>query len=389
MHRDDIATFDIAAQRHRGSDARHPVRDDLPERRAVASMKRGRRRMGRGIVSNRSTNVQGARMQREAMGARAGWAAQACVGLGLAAALASGCEEDEADPVQDNAPLGELSPAQMESLCGELRDARERQPPPSCAPAQGDSYALIQANPAQCEGLESVACEVTAGELRACEQARLADPCGDGDAATAACAPLIQRGCAARGWDPTWTNACPDLAAAVAPFEGIYELSGHSVNETSCDAEGASALEAPTQQLFVVVTLMLYGAPIGRIESCDDVEHCLQVGDSLRRYSQRTDPEQVASGRESLSRAVLCHPTIEGALESEVVSAEHALKEELCKFEQTQEVITRAQDGTLRLEARSLAWQTPLGDGSCSLDEPPPNLICQLEIYEARRVSAL
>jgi hypothetical protein len=58
MHRDDnSATFDIAAQRHRGSDARHPVRDDLPERRAVAGMKRRRRRMRQGIVSNRSTNV--------------------------------------------------------------------------------------------------------------------------------------------------------------------------------------------------------------------------------------------------------------------------------------------------------------------------------------------
>jgi hypothetical protein len=41
------------------------------------------------------------------------------MGIGLAAALASGCGEDE---VPDSAALGELSPAQMKSSCDDIVD---------------------------------------------------------------------------------------------------------------------------------------------------------------------------------------------------------------------------------------------------------------------------
>ena len=334
-------------------------------------------------------------MREGSIGTRARWAARASVGLGLAAALASGCGEDEADPVLDSSPLGELSPAQMKSLCDELRDARASQQSASCIPVEvGSTYSVIQANPAPCEDLQSVACEVTAGEMRACERAQLADVCSGGNGATAACAPFIQRGCASSGPVAPWTNACPDLAAAVAPFEGIYELFGHTVNDGSCDAEGASVLETDAQRLFVVVTIMLYGAPIGRMDSCDDLDHCRAVADSLRRYSQRTDPEAARSETVSFMRELLCHPTIEGALESERTSAESTPEEGRCDLEQTQEVITRAQDGTLRLESRTRAWQEQAEDGFCPFSDPddlvPPTVSCSsLQVYEARLVSAL
>jgi hypothetical protein len=329
-------------------------------------------------------------MQQRKIGTRARWAAQAGMGLGLAAALASGCGGD-AEPPLDSAPLGELSPAQMESLCDEILDVYANRESTTCIPVEVDSSAVIRPNPAPCEFLQSIACEVTAGEVRTCERAQLADFCNGGDAATTACAPYFQRGCASRGRVAPWTDACPDLAAAVAPFEGIYELSRHTVNDTSCDAEGASVLETDAQRLLVVVTILLYGAPIGRMETCDDLEHCREVAESLRRYSRRTDPARA----EALTRELLCHPTIEGALESERESVDSISNEGRCDFEQTEEVITRAPDGTLRLEARSSAWQQPIDDGSCffsGLGEPPPPPVVgcsRFQVYEARLVSTL
>ena len=341
-------------------------------------------------------------MQQGWIGRRARWAARAGVGLGVAAALGSGCAEDEPVPVPDSASLGELSPAQMESLCDEIDDVRAsaREESASCTPDEvfgsGSTYAVIQANPAPGCYLESVPCDVTAGEARACERAQRADVCGGGNESTAACAPFIQRGCAATGSTP-WTDACPDLAAAVAPFEGIYELSRHTVNDTSCDAEGASVLETDAQRLFVVVTVMLYGAPLGRMDTCADLEDCRAVADSLRRYSERTDPLESSSELESRTRQLVCHPTIEGALQSQRASSEATPPEDgLCDLEQTQEVFTRAQDGTLRREVRTRAWQLPPeDDGLCpflaSPEGPvPPEAACsQLQVYEARLVSAL
>jgi hypothetical protein len=317
--------------------------------------------------------------------------ARACVGLGLAAALAGGCGADQTDPVLDSTPLGELSPAQKKSLCNELRDARESQPSESCLPAEV-GYALIAANPVPCAELQAWPCDATAGEVRACERAQRADVCHNGHEATAACAPWTQRGCAAEDPAFAWTDSCPDLAASVAPFEGIYALSRHTVNDTGCEAEGASVLETDAQRMFVVVTLQLHGAPIGRIERCEDLEHCREVGDALRRYSQRSpapsDPD------EPFDRDLVCHPTIEGALQSQVAWAESAAKEGLCHFEQTEEIITRAPDGTLHLETRSRAWQTPLEDTSCELLRPdgpvPAGVDCsRLQVYEARLVSTL
>jgi hypothetical protein len=328
-------------------------------------------------------------MQQGSIGTGARRAARAGMGLGLAAALASGCGEQK---VPDSAPLGELSPTQLQSLCDDIRDERANQRSASCIPIEVDSSAVIQANPAPCEFLQGIACDVTAGEVRACERAQFADLCGEGNEATAACAPFIQRGCASMGRIAPWADECPDLGAAVAPFEGIYELSRHTVNDASCDAEGASALETDAQRLLVVVTISLYGDSIGRMDTCDDLEQCREVADSLRRYSRRTDPALA----KSIRRELLCHPTIEGALASERESTVSVAEEGHCDFEQTEEVITRAPDGTLRIEARTRAWQQPIySNGSCShsgLGElpPPPVVDCsRFDVYEARLVSPL
>jgi len=322
------------------------------------------------------------------------WAARVGLEIGLAAALVSGCvDEAEPVPVPDSASLGELSPAQMKSLCDESRAVLASQPSANCIPLDVTGSYGVQVDPASPCYLESIACDVTAGEVRACDRAQRADVCSGGNEAIGACAPFIQRGCAAAGSAFAWTDACPDLAAAVAPFEGIYELSRHTVNEASCDAEGASVLETDAQRLLVVVTITLDGAPIGHMDGCDDLEHCRGVADSLRRYSQRTDPASASSDIES--KLLLCHPTLEGALESQHASAAGTPEEGRCGLEQTQEVITHAQDGTLRLEARTRAWQLPPVDGVCpTLSRPdgpvPPEVGCsRLQVYEARLVSAL
>jgi hypothetical protein len=334
-------------------------------------------------------------MQQVWLGTRTRRAARAGMGLGLAAALASACGEDEAVPVLDSATVGELSPAQLESLCDELSDAWENQEYASCLRREVDSYYRVEAVPGECS-LSSVACDITAGELRACDRARRADVCGAGGEATAACAPLIQRGCSSSLPVVTpWSDACPDLAAAVAPYEGIYELSRHTLNDTSCDTEGASVLETDARRLFVVVTIIIYGNPIGRMESCDDIEHCRAVADSLRRYSQRTDPEATQPDVTSFERELHCHTTIEGALESERDSAKTIAAEGRCSLEQTLEVITRTPDGTLRREARTRAWEQPIeDDGFCPFSQPddpaPPTVPCsRFQVYEARLVSTL
>jgi hypothetical protein len=329
-------------------------------------------------------------MQQGSIGTRARRVAGVGVGLGLAAALASGCGAEAEVP--DSATLGELSPAQMQSLCDELRDWQRSA---SYIPRNiiGSGSSANRTNLAPPCYLESIACDVTAGEARACEQAQSDDGGYGGQEWIAACAPLRQRGCAAAG-SADWADACPDLAADVAPFEGIYELSRHTVNDTSCDAEGASVLEADAQRLLVVVTIMLSGAPIGRMDRCDDLEHCRGVADSLRLYSERADPVTASDYAESRPRQLVCHPTIDGALQSQYTSVSVIPEDGSCNLEQTEELITRAQDGTLRLESRTHAWE-PDEDGSCpviaSFDGPvPPEVGCsRLRVYEARLISAL
>jgi hypothetical protein len=76
-----------------------------------------------------------------------------------------------------------------------------------------------------CEYLRD-SCEVGRRVSR-CWQASNIDWCGGGTvgvAEAAACAPFFQRGCAEAGTPTAWSDACPDLAAAVAPSEGVYGI---------------------------------------------------------------------------------------------------------------------------------------------------------------------
>lgn len=313
-------------------------------------------------------------------------------GLCLASALAlpSGCGEDEASaPVLDADRLGDLSGAQLKSLCEEGEALQDSQGPDRCD--SEPSYAVITAQVASCDESLPAPCDVTAGELRACRRAALADPCNERPAETAAaCAPLIQRGCAEED-PPARVADCPDLAASVAPFEGIYEITRHTRNDAGCDAEGASVIDADMQPFFVVVTLQLFGAPIGWLESCGDLEDCRVAAGELRQYSQRVAASDLPEVPE-LSQSFVCHPVLGDALESSSVRVGGSTDSDVCSVDQTTGTLTRAEDGSLRLESQKVAWETPEQGDGCSFasgDAVPEGTPCSgLEVYEARLVSA-
>jgi hypothetical protein len=306
----------------------------------------------------------------------------------VALGLMPACSDDGMPDglVPDGARLGELSASEMRSLCNEVASGSAAEAA-SCA--RPSSYAELQTNPAPCEGLQASACDVTAGEFRACQRAVRASPCGDSAEAAAACAPFLQRGCAATG-SPIASDSCPDLGASVAPFEGIYEIVEHTRNDAGCDAEGASVI-ADEQPLFIVVTLLLFGSPAGRLESCGDIEACRTAADELRRYSRRIDSEQAPPQR---SESLVCHATQQGALASNATTYRSSEEGPGCPVEATQETISRGPGGTLRVEKQTFVFEAPFhDDGSCSsasTDGDPQGAPCSgLEVYEARLVSEL
>ena len=169
-------------------------------------------------------------------------------GLCLAGALAlpSGCGEDEAlAPVLDADRLGDLSGAQLKSLCEEGEALQDTQGADRCDSEL--SYAVITAEVASCDDSLPAPCDVTAGELRACRRAALADPCNERPAETAAaCAPLIQRGCAEE--DP-WRGLCSilhDITELNAQNQGFVDAFLSSFPGTE-EVKGRFAFEVPNK----------------------------------------------------------------------------------------------------------------------------------------------
>jgi hypothetical protein len=315
----------------------------------------------------------------------AAWALQSlCVVTALG--LQSGCGGDEASPALDGDRLGDLSGSQLRSLCEEGRREIDGREPPVC---DGDEfYANVQVNLSSCDESLLAPCDVTAGELRACRRAALADPCAERPEDTAAaCAPLFQRGCA-EDPPPPRVAECPGLPALVAPFEGIYEIVRHSRNTEGCGAEGASVINADAQRFFVVVTLQLSGAPLGWLESCEDLEGCRAAARELRQYSQRLSALQSAT---ELSVSLTCHPALAGALSSSGIGGGGTGDSNVCSVEQVTRALTRAEDGSLRLESQTATWEKPAEDGDCSFsaaDIAPSGTPCsEREVYEARFAS--
>ena len=142
---------------------------------------------------------------------------------------------------------------------------------------------------------------------------------------------------------------------------------------------------------FVVVTLQLFGAPIGWLESCSDLEDCRTAAGELRQYSQRVAVDGLPEVPE-LSQSFVCHPVLGGALESSSVRVGGSTDTNICSVEQTTGTLTRAEDGSLRLERQKVAWETPEEGDGCSYasgDGVPEGTPCSgLEVYEARLVSA-
>jgi hypothetical protein len=58
--------------------------------------------------------------------------------------------------------------------------------------------------------------------------------------------------------------------AAIASFEGTYQLDAYTENPTACDVEGPSTFASKTDQRFVMVGASVLGTKIIQLASCDE-----------------------------------------------------------------------------------------------------------------------
>ncbi len=317
-------------------------------------------------------------------------AGRALAGLAslTALSLAISCGEDG---VAQGATLASLSASELRTLCEEIRTESGSVGPRQCGP---ESYVQLQANPGPCDSVDAVACNATVSELRACAQAASDDLCGRNPDTNAACAPLRQRGCLPEASAP-WAADCPELGAAVAPFEGIYEVSRHTANASACDADGNTVFSALDQPFFVVVAVELFGSPAGWIESCDSLADCRAAAEELSQQGERAGVAETDGARApNLSALLVCDAALDGALASSQSLFDLSDDRAACSVELKNDTVTRAQDGALRVEQRTLTWRKALdAAGGCAYspdaDPVPEGTPCRLDVREAAFVSAL
>ncbi|HTV21470.1 MAG TPA: hypothetical protein VMG12_22435 [Polyangiaceae bacterium] len=308
----------------------------------------------------------------------------AALGMTLAAVVACRAAA-ESEPELEATPLGELTPTQMQTLCD---DVRAEIAAAGCL-QEPNELALQSTTP--CDVIQAISCDATAGQLQACAAASASTACEDTLDTAAACAPLVQRGCVKN----LQLDAidCPELAQIAAPFEGIYEIVGHTENDSACDTEGKPVSLADTQRFFAILTYVWYGVPVGALEGCSDIEHCRAIASAMRLYSRR--PVLSGAADPEISEALYCHSADDAALFARWLSFGASADSTACQYEARPGTITRAADGNLRLDRQTSQWQKPTAsDGTCPYsredETPPEGATCtRREVTEARFVSAL
>lgn len=311
--------------------------------------------------------------------------------IGMGCALSSAVLACGGGSVGDDRRLATLSNSELGELCDELDEAwpdaeREVQ----CD--DGSSVSFVRSPAAGCGERQLSECPATAGDVRACAAAFVDDPCGASLELPAACAALQQPGCAASA-TPELATACTPLAAPdVAPLEGIYELVSHDISR-SCDAEGLSPADFDNDRFLVLVGADFFGAPIGSLESCDDLDDCRAAAARIRELAgdASLQPVDEAAPSPDFSRAIFCKAETAGELLSQAFSVSSPVNGS-CELTQYDTTVARGADGELRLETRLFDWDEPAEDDSCGFraGAKPATATCSwLEVHEARFVTAL
>lgn len=310
------------------------------------------------------------------------------LGIGVAGAwvlVALGC----GGHVRDETRLTDLSSSEREELCDEIQD---HLPAADETFSCDDGYTVSFSDAGICGAPAAETCAASAGDVRACVDALVSDPCGAADAWPAACAPLEAAGCGSIVG--AVREECQALATSdITPVLGVYELVSHTRNDTSCEAEGASVLGNDTQGLFVVVDAQVFGVPVAALQSCEDAGDCERLVATIREASTHPTPSAVAPGMRIPERTDLfmCQAEAPGSLLGGGYSVGSAVEGQ-CSLTTTALVLSRAADGSLQAEGRSHAWTTPAEQDECSYGggRPPEDVPCTtLEVYEGRFLSAL
>ncbi|MEY2933644.1 MAG: hypothetical protein RL033_4393 [Pseudomonadota bacterium] len=306
----------------------------------------------------------------------------------LAATLACG------DAVGDEAQLAALTPDERRDLCEEIAEALPSAGQQlSCA--DGNTVSFDSPEPSSCSTSLSAeqlgGCTASAGDVRACVDALVADPCHAFDTPPPACLQLQAAGCAA--FTPSSSERCAPLEPQqLATFEGIYELAAHTRNDVSCAASGASILARDSERLFVVVASELFGMPLAALRSCSDMADCQREIAELRESSRQPafapiDPSEPGP---ELTSLFTCGGADASSLLGRGTSA-GTLPDAQCALSSIAQTLQRTSDGTLRFERTTFAWtERAHGSGCVTGALPAANVPCsELEVIQGRFVSAL
>jgi hypothetical protein len=301
------------------------------------------------------------------------------------------CSEDR---VADERPLSSLSSQELGTVCDELR-ANWPRAGQTLACQDGSTVSLAEFSSESCSGVSASSCSASVGDVRACNDASLADPCAAFAQRPDACAPLAAAGCGTvEALSLPMGDTCRTLQPSdVAPLEGVYELVRHTENTDSCAAEGASRLDSDTEQLFVLVGVDFFGTPMAAIQSCADRAGCLALAERIRQQSQNPmlqalDPAGHEPERHQL---IQCRGASSGVLRAGGFSVGNDL-EGNCRLTEEAIDVTRSADGVVRLEGRTAAWTKPQAPDGCSYtpgDRPADAACARLEVQEGRLLSAL
>jgi len=310
--------------------------------------------------------------------------------IGMGCALSSAVLACGGESVGDDRRLATLSNDELGELCEELDEAwPDDEPEVQC----GDGSRVSFLPPVtSCGERELPECPATAGDVRACTVAFVDDPCSASLELPAACTALQQPGCAASA-TPELATGCPPVAATdVAPLEGIYELVSHDISR-SCEAEALSPADFEGDGFLVIVGADFFGAPIGSVESCDDLDDCRATVARIRELSGDTGFQPIDEGTPTpdVSVVIFCKADTAGELLSQEATVSSPI-DGSCELSQFDTTVTRGADGALRLETRIFSWQKPAEDDSCGYraSAKPATAPCTwLEVREARFVTAL